>query len=481
MVNPTMTTGFADGQLGCVIYQGLIMLDPEGVPIPNLAESWEVSDDGLEYTFHLVEANWHDGEPFTSEDVKFTYENYSTKYGPLWGDLATVFEGVDTPDPRTAVIKLSAPFAPMMLMTDCGHNGAILPKHIFEGVAPDSQEAKDITPVGTGPFKWGEATPGQSYTLEANEDYWEEGEPKADRLVAQIISDTASTVSAIRAGEIDYINVLPANAANQLEGVDGIDVEETGLGTASVQLLFFNTKREPLSNPDVRKALVQAIDRQYIIDKVFFGRGEPGVSAVTSMVWAYTGAVDYNEMYPFDVDAAAAALDAAGYPADANGNRFTLDLLVRNDPPERVELANVISAMLSQVGVQVNVRVLERAAENVEAFQQFNFDMNIQGYTNYGDPTAGTARAYICASIGRNFGNVSQYCDPALDALWSEASRLTTIDERREVFGEIDQAVADAMPAMVLQQYTGNYARVSNLKGMVYQTGSPDWSGAYLE
>lgn len=480
VVNPTMTTGFADQQLGCTIFEGLVQLDPVGVPIPHLAESWDISDDGLEYTFHLVEANWHDGEPFTSEDVKFTYENFSSQYGPLWGDLGSILQGVDTPDDRTAVVKLAEPFATMALMTACSHNGAILPKHIYEDIDPTAPEAREVTPIGTGPFKWADATPGQSYTLDANMDYWQEGKPKADRLVGQIIADTASAVSAIRAGEIDYINVLPANAANQLEAVDGVEVEPTGLGQASNQFLFFNTKNEPFDDPEVRKALYQAMDREYIVEHVYFGRAKPGVSAMTEDIWAYTGEVDYNEMFPFDVEAAKARLDAAGYP-EVNGTRFTLDFLVRNDPPERVELANVIAAMWSQVGVDVDVRVLERAAENVQAFQEFNFDANIQGLTNYSDPAAGSARVYICDSIGRNFGNVSQYCDPETDALWEQASRTADIDERTKLYGQIDVRIAEALPTLAIIQPYGEYARVSNLKGLVYQSGSPDWSGAYLE
>lgn len=481
VVNPTMTTGFADQQLGCTIFEGLTIADPEGVPIPRLAHDWEISEDGLEYTFHLVEAKWHDGEDFTSEDVKFSYENFSSQYGPLWGDLGQLLVGVDTPDPRTAVVKLSEPFAPMVMMTRCSHNGAIIPKHIYEGVDPNGPEFKEITPIGTGPFKWAEALPGQSYTLDAHTEYWQEGMPKADRLVGQLISDTASAVSAIRAGEIDYINVLPANASNQLSEVDGIEIEETGLGQTTNQFLFLNVEREPFNDPEVRKALYEAMDRQYIVDHVYFGRGKPGVSPMTDGIWAYTGEVDYNEMYPFDPEAAAARLDAAGYEADANGIRFSLDFLVRNDPPERIELANVIAAMWSQIGIDVEVRVMERAAENVAAFQEFDFDANIQGYTNQGDPAAGTARAYICDSVGRNFGNPSQFCDPAIDAMWVEASQVTDIDERAELYGQIDVALAEQLPTLVIIQEVSEYARVSNLQGFRYQSGSPDWSGAYLE
>lgn len=480
IVNPTMTTGWSDQQLGCPIFEGLTAADPNGVPIPELAESWDISEDGLEYTFHLVEANWHDGEPFTSEDVKFTYENYSSQYGPLWGDLGAIFEGVDTPDPRTAVVRLSEPFAPMVMMTRCSHNGVILPKHIYEDVDPAGSELKDVTPVGTGPFTWGESTPGQRYTLERNDDYWRDGLPLAERLIGLIITDTASAVSAIRAGEIDYISSLQANAANQLEEVDGVEVEPVGFGQTTNQFLFFNVEREPFNEPAVRKALFQAIDRQYLIDHVYFGRGKPGVSSLTDGIWAYTGEVDYNELFPYDPDAAAAALDEAGYP-EVDGTRFSLDFLVRNDPPERIELANVIAAMWDQIGVDVNVIVNERAAENVAAFQEFNFDANIQGYTNQGDPAAGTARAYICSSIGRNFGNPSQYCNPELDAMWEHASQLTDIDERAEVYGQIDLEIAEYMPTLVIIQEISEYARASNLQGIEGRTGSYDWAHAYIE
>jgi peptide/nickel transport system substrate-binding protein len=479
VTNPVMSTGFADQQIGCVIFEGLTKSDDKGLPSPQLAKSWEVSQDGLAYTFHLVEANWSDGQPFTSDDVKFTYEQASSKYGPLWGDLSKVFVSVETPDPRTAIVHLSEPFAAMLLMTRCSHNGAILPKHIYEGVDLTSKGA-GVAPVGTGAFTLGEVVPGQTYTLERNDDYWQEGLPHLDRVVGKIISSTASATSAIRAGEIDYMSPVAANAANQLEKVEGVKVEAESQGSASVQLLSFNTQREPFNNPDVRKALYQALDRAYIIDKVFFGRGAPGVSAMTSMAWAYTGDVDYNKMYPFDIEAAKKALDKAGFPMGANGTRFSVDFLVRNDPPERVELANVIKAMWAQIGVETNVRVTERAAENVDAFTSHNFDVNIQGYTNYGDPAAGTARAYICGAIGRAFGNVSQFCDPAQDELWAKAASATDVERRKEFYGQLDAGVAKALPSAVIQEYATDTASVSNLE-VPYQAGSPDWAQAIFK
>ncbi len=247
------------------------------------------------------------------------------------------------------------------------------------------------------------------------------------------------------------------------------------------QLLFFNTKRAPFDKPEVRKALYQAIDREYIAEKVWFGRGKPGVSAMTDAIWAYTGDVDYTKMFPFDLEAAARALDAAGYPADASGHRFDLNLLVRNDPPERVELGNVLKAMWAQIGVTVTVTVADRAVENQAAFTDFNFDANVQGYTNSGDPASGTARSYVCDSIGRSFGNPSQYCNPELDKIFAQASQLSDNKERAKLYGQADQMIAEDMPTLVLIQEGNEYARVSSLKGFDYQTGSPDWATAYLE
>ena len=473
---PAMTTGYPDQQVGSVIFEGLTVPDKDGLAAPALAESWEISPDGLEYTFHLREdVQWHDGKPFTSADVKFTYERVSLPYGPVWGRIKDNFQGVDTPDEHTAVLKLKTPYAPILLLTRTSHNGAILPAHIYGDIEMTKVNAIDVPPVGTGAFKFEKYTPGQKIELIRNEAYWG-GTPKIAKLVAQVIPENRSAMSALQAGELDFMPQLGGNQIAELQQLGGFTIADTLGGNPAADYLFFNVERPVISDPTVRRALVQAINRDYLIEKVYFGDGEPGRSAILD-TWANTGVVDYNKALPFDTRAAAAALDAAGYPADSSGKRFTLKFVTVADPPELEQLAIAIQSMWAQVGVTVEVVKMERAAFLEATSKGTDYDITSQQLTSFGDPAAGTARVYVCSSIGTQFANSSRYCNPDLDTVWEAASAASEVEKRRDLYAKIDETLLADMPSMVIRQYVGKYAIRADLQVDVVQ-GAVGWAQA---
>ncbi len=476
---PAMTTGYPDQQVGSVIFEGLTMPDKDGLAAPALAESWDISDDGLEYTFHLRDdVKWHDGEPFTSADVKFTYEKVSLPYGPVWGRIKGNFQGVDTPDEHTAVLKLKTPYAPILLLTRTSHNGAILPEHVYKDVDMATVNAVDVPPIGTGSFKFDHYTPGQEIALVRNDDYWG-GTPKIAKLIAQVIPENRSAMSAMQAGELDFMPQLGGNQIAELEQIGGFTVADTLGGNPAADYLFFNVERPIVSEPAVRRALVQAIDRDYLLEKVYFGDGEPGVSAILDK-WANSGVVDYTKDLPFNIEAAGKALDAAGHPADASGKRFALKFVTVADPPELEQLALAIKSMWAQVGVDVEVVKMERAAFLEATSTGTDYDLTSQQLTSFGDPAAGTARVYVCSSIGTQFANSSRYCNSELDKVWEAAAAATDVGERRDLYAKIDTALLADMPSMVIRQYVGKYAIRSDLKVDVVQ-GAIGWAEARFE
>ncbi len=200
--NPVLTTGYPEDLFGCMVYEGLVETDASGKYIPALAESWNVSTDGLTYTFQLRDTTWQDGQPLTADDVKYTFTNVSAKYGPLFRLAAPAIDSVDASGPRTVAVHLKYAFAPFMAVLPCMQGGAILPKHLFDGTDPLKNPATLTKPVGTGPFALSEFVPGDHLTFGRNPKYWMAGKPYLDQIKARVMPDASARSLAIQSGDI---------------------------------------------------------------------------------------------------------------------------------------------------------------------------------------------------------------------------------------------------------------------------------------
>lgn len=475
-MNPDTSTNEFDTVVGCIVYEGLTKSGKDGDE-PALADSWDVTPDGLKYTFHLKTTKWQDGQPFTSADVKYTYENVSMKYGPVWDSLKDVFDRVDTPDEHTAVIHLKRPYAPFMLQTHCDQNGAILPKHIFDGTDPLTNKATTSAPVGTGPFSLTNYTPDQQVDFKRNPDFHEPGLPKLDNLVGKIIEDPNAALNALRTGEVDYIVPLAFNQVKPISTESGLKVQEVPSG--NVYQAFLNVTKKPLSDPKVRQALFRAVNMDYITDKVFFGTGRSGASAIPTSNFAYSSDVDYSKMYSFDPDKANAELDAAGYSVDATGNRFDLEIVVTSSPPTTTQIAELLKSFWSAVHVNVTVAALPDAAQSERVFTKRDFDVTIQGYTDFSDPAIGVSRSYTCSTVGKVYGNPSGYCDPALDKLWATAATTPEVDKRKALYADISKKIATVVPVLPLHEYNTFVGLADDLNiAIPANSYTPEWASA---
>lgn len=474
-MNPILSTNEFDTVVGCIVYEGLTKSGKDGDE-PALAESWDVSPDGLKYTFHLKEANWQDGKPFTSADVKYTYENVSLKYGPVWDSLKDVFDRVETPDERTAVIHLKRPYAPFMLQTHCDQNGAILPKHVFEGTDPLTNEATTTKPIGTGAFSLNSYTPDQQVQFERNPEY-HGPEPELQRLVGEVIQDPSAALNALRAGEVDYMVPLDFNQVKPTKKAKGLKVQEVPSGNA--YLGFLNVENKPLDDPKVRQALYRAIDMEYITDKLFFGTGRSGASAIPTSNFAYSDEVDYSSMYAYDPDKANQELDAAGLPVGEDGSRFDLEIVVTSTPPTTAQIAELLKSYWSAVGVNVKVTSLPDAAASERVFTKRNFDATIQGYTDFDDPAVGVSRAYACNTIGTVYGNPGGYCDRELDRKFAEAATTPDVEARKSLYADIVKQVAQEVPVLPLHEYNTFVGLSEELQIEIPANSyTPEWAGA---
>jgi peptide/nickel transport system substrate-binding protein len=444
-LSPDTTNSVPDVAAGCLVHDALVRFKKGFEIVPSLAKSWTISPDGLTYRFELVDAKWHDGKPVTADDVKFTLEEISSKFGPRFNTAGKFIEKIDTPTPKQVVIKLNKPFGPFLFSLACEQNAAIMPAHILRGQDILKHPAILTQPIGAGPFKVVEWVRGSHIALARNTDYWRKGEPYLDRLMVKIMPDAAARVLALRAGEVDYIvpDYMPLSAVQMLEKDPKFTMQEVSYPGSDIIIL--NTKHEALAKPQVRQALLMAIDRQFIHDKVFYGLGGIPHSAFDTRLWAYNKGVDYLKMYPYDPARANKLLDAAGVKAGPDGTRFTMRLLFETAKPEWLPAAQALQRFWQAVGVKVVLEGAERPVILKRVYSDYDYEATLQTYTTLGDPALGIARTYVTESIqkGTTFNNASQYSNPEIDKLFDRQSIERDQEKRRRLVWEIDSKLQE--------------------------------------
>ncbi|MBA3325476.1 MAG: hypothetical protein H0T41_09540 [Rhodobacteraceae bacterium] len=472
--NPGITTGSHVHTVADSIFNGLVGLDQNLDPVPDLATSWEVSEDGKTVTFRLAEANWHDGAPFTSEDVKFSFEEVLFEHhSRTKAGLGDVVESIETPDPRTVVFKLAAPHPALLRRLDVTE-APILPKHVFEGAGDPNEAAANLAPVGTGPFRLASYMPNSEIVLERNPDYFKPGLPKLDRLVFRILADPTTMLLAYQQGELDYMGGVQGQDVAALEagGAEIVTSSSSPGGGNCIMTVSFNLKREATQNPGVREAFALAIDRDRIVEQVLFGQGKVATAPISSAIgWAHgDGAL---AAYGHDPEAAKAALDAAGFAPDADGTRLTLDMV---HFPTFNRYAELMKQDLAAVGVELVSRPLDREATVETIFTQRDFDTNLISYCNGVDPEIGVKRMYVSSNIGPiPFSNAAAYRNGEIDRLFAEAGSVPGEDARGALYKEAQGILAEDLPYWWLVETVSVAAYDDAL------TGFKPWTGQFAE
>ncbi len=415
-------------QVAAKVYEGLLEYGFDLKPKPSLAKSWEVSADGKTVTFKLQEGvKFHDGKPFTSADVQFTIMEVLKKTHPRAPVSFGAVTAIETPDPLTAVFKLSAP-APYMLMALSGYESPMLPKHIFSQ-GDIKAHANANNPIGTGPFKFVQWEKGQFVRLDKNPDYWRKGQPYLDRIVARFIADPGTRTAAMEKGEAHFaaFAAVPWADMARVSKLPHIGVETKGYEMINpLMMLEINHKKPPFDNVKVRQAISYAIDRQFIIDNIWFGYGKPATGPMSSN---YAPLGIYNpDVKQYQVkDAVKIAnqlLDEAGFKKDASGIRFkmTHDILPYGDEWKR--LGEYIKQALKEVGIDVTLRNEDVPTFLKRIFTDYEFELNSDFYYNLADPVIGVHRQYATDQIrkGTVFTNSAQYSNPKVDELFKQAT-----------------------------------------------------------
>lgn len=446
---------------GLNIYNTLVTLDSSYQTIPELAQSWETSEDGLTNTFHMVSgALWHDGEPVTSADVKYTFDQIKSDESATASPFFATVESIDTPDDVTVVLNMSAPSA--SLIPFLGWYGTvILPAHIYEGTDWTTNPANQA-PVGSGPFKFASYEAGSSIELEANTDFWGEG-PYIDRLVFSIIPDSNTALQALLNGEVDVLTTNPPlSQVATLQETEGIEVIVAPI--PSFYYLTMNFDREYTANVDVRRGISMAVNRQQIVDLALGGYPEVATTFYPeSIAWAANTSPE-AQVPQYDPEAAAAAFDAAGYPV-VDGARFKLVFPFFTDAPEYPDIATIVAQNLKDVNVDVELVALEINAW-VERTDSGDFDLGLLGGLWGPDPENLKLR------VGTGGGvNSFNYSNPKVDELLAQGSAVIDQTERASIYFEVQEILAQDVPISPLATVVLFYPHLDTISGLPWDDG----------
>lgn len=448
------------GQVTAKIYDGLLEYGFDLKPRPALAESWEVSPDGKTVTFRLRGGvKFHDGKPFTSEDVRFSVMDVLKKVHPRGISTFREVTEIETPDPKTAVFKLANP-APYLLSALSGYESPMIPKHVFGTGDIRSHESAN-KPVGTGPFKFVEWRRGEFVRLDKNPDYWRQGRPYLDRIVVRFVPDSATRTALLERGEahVAGFGAVPYNDVKKLGSLPTIEVTTKGYEMISpIVELVLNTKKPPFDNDKVRQAIAYAVDRRFAIDNVWFGFGKPATGPISSNFapsGIYTAEVKSYDV-PDRIQVANKLLDEAGLARKADGTRFEIVHDMTPYGEEWQRFGEAVQQQLAAVGVKATLRYEDVATWLKRVYSDYDFNLSSNFLYNLPDPVIGVHRSLHSNAIkqGTVFVNGSRWSSPETDELMNKATVEFDQAKRNALYHELQKRAVEASPVIWVHELT---------------------------
>jgi peptide/nickel transport system substrate-binding protein len=451
---PTITSDSASHEVGDRIYSGLVTFDKDLNPVGDLAQSWAFSADCRELTFRLRPGvKWHDGRPFTADDVVFTWETIVDPRtpSPYKSEYALV-ESVRAEGPGVVRVRYTQPFAKALM----NWATAMLPKHLLETYVREGRlrEAPQnwSAPVGTGPYRFKELRSGEKVVLIANADYWE-GRPFISRIVYRIIPSQATQFLELKAKGIDAMGLTAIQYRRQT-GYPAFQhtyrkFNHPGNGYTYIG---FNLKDPRFADRRVRQAFAHGIDRREIIQGVRLGLAREATGPYKPGTWVHT---DKVTTYPFDPDKARRLLAEAGWTernADGvlvkDGKPFTFELLTNQGNDERKKVAEIVQARLRELGVVVEIRMLEWAALLKEHIKKRSFEAIVLGWGIGIDPDQYVV--WHSSQMGPDQLNHISYANPEADRML-EAGRTTCVrGDRLKYYRRLQEILAEDQPLLFL-------------------------------
>ena len=475
-LNGAVQSGVATALPSTQLFASPLRFDDKWNPQPYLAESWKLSEDGKSLTLNLRKnAVFHDGKPITSADVAFSILAIKANH-PFQTMFAPV-EKVDTPDPYTAIIRMSEPH-PAIVLAMSPALCPILPKHIYgDGKDLKNHPRNSADVVGSGPFKFVEFKPGQRVVLERFDKFFLTGKPYLDRVIFNIAPDIATLSLGVQRGDIQMAPFFSAaNELKRMKSDKSLVMTPRGYeGPGPLNWLAFNLEKKPLSDIKVRKAIAHAVDKNFITKALMGGFATPADGPiVASSPFAVTDLVKY----PLDLKKAADLLDEAGYKAKADGERFklTIDHLPGSEEQSK-NVAEYLRSQLKKVGIAVDVRTSADFPSWSKRIASHDFDMTMDIVFNWGDPVIGVHRTYLSTNIKPIvWTNTQSYKNPQVDELLNTAAGILDPVKRKAYYATFQKIVTDELPLLpinVVPYHTVTNVKVGNVPMTIWGAMSP--------
>lgn len=437
-LDPQRTAAASTFQVTNNLYDPLLTVTPDGELCPCLAQSWDVSDDGLTITFTLREGvQFSNGNPCDAPAVVASMQRLQADESPRKDDYAE--------------FSFEAQGANVVVVTMEKLNVAALTNFAYPWAAIVDVSAADTlrnAPVGTGAFTLDSWTPQQGLELSANEGYWG-GASHVAHVTMRVMPDATSQVTSLRAGEIDFA-VVSADQVALFQGDPNFSVVNEPMN--GVQLMAMNLANEALSDARVRQAINHAVDKQALIDTVWWGQGSMIGSHYPVGLKEY---VDTNGLYPYDVDKAKALLKEAGYEGV-----LTLGMKLPKSYPEYVSAGQVIADFLSKVGITCNIEVIEWATWLQDVYTDRNYDLTVVGHTGRLDPYVLLSRYGSHAET-----NYFNYSSADVDAMIESFEGEPDEAKRTDIVRDIQRALATDVPALYIQDPNTTYVTAAKVSG----------------
>lgn len=452
-LNPVLAQDSASSEVNGFVFNGLLKYDRDLKRlVGDLAESWEVREDERpEIVFHLRRGvRWHDGAPFTADDVKFTYERImDPKTNTVRRADYELVDKVEVIDPYTVKVTYREPFSPGLDTWGIG----IIPRHLLEG--EDINTARfNSQPVGTGPFRFAQWASDEKIVLAANPDYWE-GRPHLDRIIIRIIPETSLSEIELLTGGIDLYGVEPHQYARI--GADP-RLEVFSQPSLGYTYIGWNLQNPLFRDARVRRAMAMAVDREEIVRYVLYGLGRVATGPFPYHMWY---ANPHVAPLPYDPEGARRLLAEAGWRPGPdgiltkNGERFSFRLITNAGNDVRRDVGVLVQRQLSQLGIEVRLELYEWAVFLKDFINPRHFDATILGWSLSVDPDC--YNIFHSSQIKEGF-NFTSYASPEADRLMEAGRREYDREERRRIYWRLHEVIAADQPYLFLFVPTGSAA-----------------------
>lgn len=451
-LDPVMTASNVDIWILNMVVEGLVGSSDDGTEIiPAVADTWEVSDDGLTYTFHIRDGiQFSTGDPVTAEDVVYSLTRAKEAEGP-WAGMLDMMDSIEDGGDGTVIAHLNAAspaFLPTIAMFYCG----IMPKAYCE---EQGEEGLAEKPVGTGPFVLDSWSRGEKMVFKKNTNYWESGSPKVDEIDLNVVADDSTRIMQLESGQIDIAADVPYSRVSELQAASGVEV--SFFDSTDVKFVLINCQGEETKDKRVRQALALATDKKAINDAVYYGNG---TLAETYLAPALPYSDQDIPAAGVDVEKAKELLTEAGYP-----DGFSISVQVGNGDSEVLQTATLLQQQWKEIGITLDIQQIDKATAR-QNWKDGNYDVFISNMTS--DMTdiselAGLVAIESQTHCWRTYWNdedqkkAEEYC--------TEGNSEMDETKRAEAYKNMQEVIADAVPLIPILYAPYTFVTTDKVQG----------------